>query len=100
MWLQELKAPSHGKVRDRCMPGTLEDVLTCIKTWLYDLNEPNIFWLSGSPGSGKTTIASTVVADFHCFSGQFFFCRDEAELRDPDNLWRRIVLRLLSVTGS
>jgi len=76
------------------MPGTREDVLTLIKTWLDDLNEPNIFWLSGSPGSGKTTIASTVVADFHCFSGQFFFHRDEAELRDPDNLWRRIALDL------
>ena len=76
------------------MPGTQEDVLTLIKTWLDDLNVPNILWLSGSPGSGKTTIASTVVADFHCFSGQFFFHRDEAELRDPDNLWRRIALDL------
>ena len=76
------------------MPGTREDVLTLIKTWLDDLNEPNIFWLSGSPGSGKTTIASTVVADFHCFFGKFFFCRDEAELRDPDNLWRRLALDL------
>ena len=76
------------------MPGTREDVLTLIKTWLDDLNEPNIFWLSGSPGSGKTTIASTVVADFDCFSGQFFFCHNEAELRDPDNLWKRIALDL------
>jgi ABC-type oligopeptide transport system ATPase subunit len=76
------------------MPGTREDVLTLIKTWLDDLSEPNIFWLSGSPGSGKTTIASTVVADFDYFSGQFFFHRDEAELRDPDNLWRRIALDL------
>ena len=76
------------------MPGTREDVLTLIKTWLDDLNEPNIFWLSGSPGSGKTTIASTVVADFDCFSGQFFFHRDEAQLRDPDKLWRRIALDL------
>ncbi|EDR06801.1 uncharacterized protein LACBIDRAFT_299688 [Laccaria bicolor S238N-H82] len=91
-WLQELKAPSHGKVRDRCMPGTRKDVLTLINTWVNDLNEPNIFWLSGSPGSGKTTIASTVVADFDCLSGKFFFRRDEAELRDPDNLWRRIAL--------
>ena len=70
--MQELKAPSHGKVRERCMPGTREDVLTLIKSWLDDLNGPNIFWLSGSPGSGKTTIASTVVADFHCFSGNSF----------------------------
>ena len=76
------------------MPGTQKDVFTLIKTWLDDLNEPNIFWLSGSPGSGKTTIASTVVADFDCFSGQFFFHCDEAELWDPDNLWRHIALDL------
>jgi ABC-type oligopeptide transport system ATPase subunit len=76
------------------MPGTREDVLTLIKTWLGDLNKPNIFWLSGSPGSGKTTIASTIVADIDCFSGQFFFHRDEAEFRDPDNLWRHIALDL------
>ena len=76
------------------MPGTQKDVLTLIKTLVDDLNEPNIFWLSGSPGSGKTTIASTVVADFDCFSGQFFFHRDEAELQDPDNLWRHIALDL------
>ena len=76
------------------MPGTREDVLTCIKTWLHDLKEPNIFWLTGSPGSGKTTIASTVVSDFYCLSGQFFFCCDEAELRDPDNLWRHIAMDL------
>ena len=76
------------------MPGTREDVLSLIKTWLDDLNGPNVFWLSGSPGSGKTTIASTVVADFDCFSGKFFFCCDEAELRDPDNLWRHIALDL------
>ena len=76
------------------MPGTRKDVLALINTWLNDLNEPNIFWLSGSSGSGKTTIASTVVADFDCFSGKFFFRRDEAELRDPDNLWRHIALDL------
>ena len=76
------------------MPGTRLDVLTDVQKWLNDVNVPNILWLSGSPGSGKTTIASTVVADVHCFSGKFFFCRDEAELRDPDNLWRRIALDL------
>ena len=76
------------------MTGTREDVLTLIKTWLNDLDKPNIFWLSGSPGSGKTTIASTVVANSKSFSGQFFFCRDEAELQDAGNLWRRIALDL------
>ena len=76
------------------MPGTRLDVFHDIQKWVDDLDMPNIFWLSGSPGSGKTTIASTVVADFHYFSGQFFFHRDAAELRDPDNLWRRLALDL------
>ena len=76
------------------MPGTRKDVLRLINAWLNDLNEPNIFWLSGSPGSGKTTIASTVVADFYCVSGSCFFDRNEAELRDPDNLWRCIAFDL------
>ncbi|EDR01027.1 uncharacterized protein LACBIDRAFT_312545 [Laccaria bicolor S238N-H82] len=65
-----------------------------IKGWLHDLNMPNILWLSGSPGSGKTTIASTVVADFESFSGKFFFHRDQAEFCDPDNLWRHLALYL------
>ena len=70
------------------MAGTRVDVLTDIHAWVNDLSMPGILWLSGSPGSGKTTIASTVVAGFEHFSGQFFFHHDQAELRNPDNLWR------------
>jgi len=76
------------------MPGTCVDVLKGIQVWLHDFNLPNIFWLSGSPGSGKTTIASTIVADFESFSGQFFFHHDQAEFCDPDNLWRHLALDL------
>jgi DNA polymerase III delta prime subunit len=76
------------------MAGTRGDVLTNIEAWVNDLSMPNILWLSGSPGSGKTTIASTVVACFEHFSGQFFFHRDQAELRNPDNLWRCLALDL------
>ena len=76
------------------MPGTCVNVLSDIQLWVCDLNRPNILWLSGSPGSGKTTIASTVVADFESFSGQFFFHRDQAEFCDPDNLWRHLALDL------
>ena len=92
--MQELKAPLHGKPLERCMAGTRVDVLTDIEAWVNDLSMPNILWLSGSPGSGKTTIASTVVAGFEQFSGQFFFHRDQAELRNPDNLWGSLALDL------
>ncbi|EDQ98896.1 uncharacterized protein LACBIDRAFT_398050 [Laccaria bicolor S238N-H82] len=93
-WLQELKAPLHSKPSERCMPGTRVDVLTDIKAWVNDPSMPNILWLSGSPGSGKTTIASTVVASFEHLSGQFFFHRDQTEFQNPDNLWRCLALDL------
>ena len=35
-----------------------------------------------------------MVADIDCLSGQFFFHQDEAELRDPDNLWRCLAFDL------
>jgi ABC-type branched-subunit amino acid transport system ATPase component len=66
------------------------DVLRGIQVELYDLNVPYILWLSGSPGSGKTTIASTVVADFEYFSGKIFFHHNQAELCVPDSLWRHL----------
>ncbi|EDR00240.1 uncharacterized protein LACBIDRAFT_334343 [Laccaria bicolor S238N-H82] len=72
----------------------IEESKENIKAWVNDLSMPNILWLSGSPGSGKTTIASTVVASFEHLSGQFFFHRDQTEFQNPDNLWRCLALDL------
>jgi hypothetical protein len=33
----------------RCMDETREYIFKEIDRWLYDVDEPNIFWLSGSP---------------------------------------------------
>ena len=76
------------------MPGTQVDVLTDIEAWVSDLSMPNILWLSGSPGSGKISIASTVVAGFKNFSGKFFFHHDQNELQNPDNLCKHLALHL------
>jgi putative protein kinase ArgK-like GTPase of G3E family len=51
-----------GEQVDECMDGTREDVLNRVYEWLDDLHAPNILWVRGGPGAGKSTILSTVAA--------------------------------------
>ncbi|THU80722.1 hypothetical protein K435DRAFT_874071 [Dendrothele bispora CBS 962.96] len=45
-----------------CLPGTQKHVLQRIDAWISNVPSADpIFWLSGVAGSGKSTIASTVV---------------------------------------
>jgi hypothetical protein len=68
-----------------------------IHCWLEDRKAPNILWLSGSPGVGKSTIASTLESDLRG-SGRlcsyFFFKRGDVALSDPANLWRTVAFDL------
>ena len=39
-----------------CHPDTRVELLKGIYTWADDLEAQNIFWLSGIPGTGKSTV--------------------------------------------
>ncbi|KZP20311.1 hypothetical protein FIBSPDRAFT_954683 [Athelia psychrophila] len=43
-----------------CLPGTRVSILSIINVWSRSLDGPNVFWLKGVAGSGKTAIAHTV----------------------------------------
>ena len=45
----------------RCMEGTRQDVFGTVNDWLDDFVAPNILWISGSPGAGKSALASSLV---------------------------------------
>ena len=59
-----------------CLRGTRKCVLEEIEDWTKDKAAPQVFWLNGLAGTGKSTIAQTVseriFADGHL--GASFFC--------------------------
>jgi hypothetical protein len=81
----------------KCLEGTRQKILTTIYDWACDINAPNILWLSGSPGAGKSAIASTVVSTLwerKCLGSRFFFKGGDATLGDPASLWRTVAFDL------
>jgi hypothetical protein len=79
------------------MEGTRNDILGNISDWVKDSTQPNILWLTGSPGAGKSAIASTIIHRLlkkrHPVIA-FFFKRHDAVLGDPAVLWRTIAFEL------
>ena len=80
-----------------CMEGTRKGVFKEIDGWLDDFSAPNILWISGSPGSGKSAVASSLVSELNQRErlASYFFCkRDHARLGDPAVLWRTVAFDL------
>ena len=80
-----------------CTARTREWIVEKIHCWLMDEQAPNIFWLSGSPGAGKSTVASTMVSHLAGMGilGSAFFCRrSDIALSDPTTFWRTVAFDL------
>jgi len=90
--------PTQAPARPKCLEGTRESILQQIYTWAKDSSQKNILWLSGSPGAGKSAIASTVVSQLSKQLSTVAFCfqRGHAILSDPVVLWRTIAFGLAS----
>ena len=79
----------------RCMDGTRVNILKQVHDWVADDEAPNILWLKGSPGAGKSAIATSVVASLGQRRGpSFFFKRDRDDLNNPRHLWPTIAYDL------
>lgn len=65
-----------------CLLGTRLEVLSGINTWIKDPKAPQIFWLTGHAGSGKSAIGHTVCMqacnDPDIILGGSFFCSRSA----------------------
>jgi hypothetical protein len=66
-----------------CLKGTRVDLLAHIAEWMADPSGKPVYWLTGVAGTGKTTIAQSVVKMAHekerpWLLGTFFFSRTGA----------------------
>ncbi|KIM20243.1 hypothetical protein M408DRAFT_308850 [Serendipita vermifera MAFF 305830] len=80
-----------------CMEGTRQDIVSEIMDWTADTEAPNILWLKGYPGVGKSAIATTLVEKLRSIGrlgSSFFFKREIADAMTPRALCRKITYDL------
>ncbi|KAF8760816.1 WD domain, G-beta repeat [Rhizoctonia solani] len=76
---------SHDVNRRACTPNTRSKILLELNQWSVDRTKPNVFWMNGMAGTGKTTIAYTFAQSLKTRGtlGASFFCtRTSDECRD------------------
>ncbi|KIM22552.1 hypothetical protein M408DRAFT_78906, partial [Serendipita vermifera MAFF 305830] len=76
-----------------CMEGTRQDILSEIIDWASNMDAPNIFWLEGYPGVGKSAVAASLVEEFRKskrLGSSFFFQRAKANVMTTNSLWRTV----------
>lgn len=80
-----------------CFEGTRLNILDEIKIWLFDRRQPNVYWLNGLAGIGKTTIAATV-AEFadneKVLGGSFFLSRGDDALSNSGLVFPTLAFQL------
>jgi hypothetical protein len=79
------------------MPGTRENIIAQVVSWTEDQTAPNILWLKGHPGAGKSAIASSLVEQMiksKRLGSSFFFQRDNVQMSTPNSLWRMVAFDL------
>ncbi|EED12684.1 WD-repeat protein, putative [Talaromyces stipitatus ATCC 10500] len=84
---------------DFCLPGTRTELLSQIFEWAESSDGKCIFWLNGMAGTGKSTIARTVVESFKekgQLGATFFFKRGEADRSNAKYLISTITKQLVT----
>ncbi|KZV60176.1 hypothetical protein PENSPDRAFT_363435, partial [Peniophora sp. CONT] len=74
-----------------CLAGTRVDILTDLMSWSRDTSAPQIYWLNGMAGTGKSAISRTFCRDLREANllGGSFFCTRRGTLEEADV--RRII---------
>ncbi|KAL9113919.1 MAG: hypothetical protein Q9227_002053 [Pyrenula ochraceoflavens] len=83
-----------------CLPNTRVGLLQHIYVWANGDDRRRIFWLNGSAGTGKSTIARTVARryfDQHQLGASFFFSRGGGDAADASKFVTSIAFQLASI---
>ncbi|KAI0056827.1 WD40 repeat-like protein [Artomyces pyxidatus] len=95
--LQDVLSPQYAPVdllNLCCLEGTRTSILQEIIEWFDDDKAPNLLWLCGGPGTGKTSICWSLIAELERqqrSGSEFFFRKGQ---HDPYMLWRTTAYKL------
>ena len=109
--LEQLQPVETGHdQKHRCMKGTREAILKQIMEWVSNPQgnpqernrtpQGNIFWVYGSPGIGKTSLAHSICASLQNreqLAGAFFCQRDDTNLSEPRNILPTFIYKLARI---
>ncbi|KAG8754351.1 hypothetical protein FRC12_011211 [Ceratobasidium sp. 428] len=90
---------SHSTGRSACTPNTCVGVLEQLRLWASYNPHQKLYWLNGSPGTGKTTIAYTLCEQLKSagkLAASFFCARWSPECRDVKTILPSISYQLAS----
>ncbi|KAL0580502.1 hypothetical protein V5O48_001489 [Marasmius crinis-equi] len=80
-----------------CLPKTRQPLIGEILQWADAVNAPNLFWLHGVAGTGKSTLCNTVAQIFEGLNrlgASFRFSREVAARNDPASLFGNLAYQL------
>jgi NACHT domain len=104
--LQQILKPVDEATYDPdrgCFEGTRQDILPKIFNWASEASSPEkIWWLYGTPGSGKTSVATSLCDMLHTsksLAASFFCRRDDPILSKPEILFPTLIYHLASTWG-
>jgi hypothetical protein len=89
-----------------CMDGTRQSLLSHIMDWVANssvqenIPQSNAYWVYGSPGIGKTSLAHSICANLHersHLAGAFFCRRDDQKLSEPVNILPTFIYTLAMI---
>jgi len=84
-------------LRKSCMEGTRTTILQEIENEIKNVNAPNVIWIRGSPGVGKSVLAASIASRLgdqkkHVIS--FRFNRTQSTTITTNALWRAVACDL------
>jgi len=90
-------------LRKPCMKGTRTTILQEVENEINNVDGPNVIWIRGSPGVGKSALAASIAARLQEQNRHFIsfrFDRTESATITTDALWRTVALDLSRLYSS
>ena len=90
--LKPLQFKHQQQRPEPCQPGTRAEILAACEAWANDDHAPNILWVKGVPGAGKSAVMSSLVSNLRLkkdrLGSDFAFNRQDSNISTTGAVWK------------